>query len=360
MTGEEKREGECYNGEGKRTPLAATEEGLGARFQAFHGWITPLYFSSITSEVLSVRHSAGVFDVSHMGRLLVSGDDLPRIGELFTNNVESTKKARMKYSYMLRPDGTIIDDLVSYGLEEGLLLVVNASALSADLAWLDEHGVHAEDVTDKTAMIAVQGPSASGIASSLGFHLGQWFSFESIDGWESCWKTGIVSRSGYTGEDGFELIGDIELVKDVYNRVLSLGASPAGLGARDVLRIEAGYALSGVETAGRTPLDIGGGRFIKWQKSFIGRSAIEGKQERSLFGFVSDGGIPRAGFISDEGLITSGTFSPTLKRGIGLVVPFHEVPAPGTPITFTDPETQRKLSGKVAALPFVPWRYPMS
>ncbi|MGC8670349.1 MAG: glycine cleavage system aminomethyltransferase GcvT [Thermoprotei archaeon] len=347
------------SGEGLKTPLAQLEEGLGARFQDFHGWLTPLYFSSISSEALAVRNSAGIFDVSHMGRLFIPAESTDKLGELFTNNVESTKIGRMKYSFMLRDDGTIIDDVVSYGLEDGILLVVNASAYDEDVAWLKGHGVTVEEVTGETAMIAVQGPSSPSMATSLGFGLGQWFSFQPLNGWERCWSEGIVSRSGYTGEDGFEVIGSPELVREVYRKALALGASPAGLGARDVLRIEAGYTLSGVETSGRTPLDIGGARFIKWEKDFIGKRAIEGKRERSLFGFVADKGIPRTGFVSELALITSGTFSPTLKKGIALAIPEDGAPPSGTPMTFTDPTTNKSISGKAVDLPFVPWRYPM-
>ncbi len=342
-----------------KTPLAPLEEELGAKFQDFHGWLTPLYFSSISSEALAVRNSAGVFDVSHMGRLFIPAESVDKLGPLFTNNVESTKMGRMKYSFMLRDDGIIIDDVVSYGLQDGVLLVVNASAYDADVRWLREHRVNVQEITRDTAMIAVQGPKSPSLASSLGFRLGQWFSFEPIKGWERCWLSGIVSRSGYTGEDGFEVIGSLQLVQEVYKKALALGASPAGLGARDVLRIEAGYTLSGAETSGRTPLDIGGGRFIKWEKDFIGKSAIEGKRERSLFGFVADQGIPRAGFVSELALITSGTFSPTLKKGIAIVVPENGAPPPGTPMTFTDPVTNRRISGKTTTLPFVPWHYPM-
>jgi len=332
-----------------RTPLFQVEKELGASFQDFHGWITPLRFSGITREALAVRNGAGVFDVSHMGRLIVSRSEAKKYASLFTNNVEGTKPGRMKYSYVLDADGFVIDDVVSYGLESRLLLVVNTWAKEQDLRLLA--GVaEVSDITEHTSMIAVQGPASEAIARSLGLDLGGWFSFS---------ERGelLVSRSGYTGEDGFEVIGPPEQVERVYGRAVEMGAIPCGLGARDVLRLEAGYTLSGVDTdRTTTPLDVGGGAFIKWDRDFVGKEALLGRPEKKLFGFIAEEGIPRSGCTSDFGVISSGTFSPTLRKGIGLVRPKGEVPTPGTDLSFSCGE--RYLSGKASALPFVPWRYP--
>jgi len=349
----------------RETPLRPIEEGLGARFEEFNGWYTPLLYSSISSEALAVRSAAGAFDVSHMGRLFLNSEELGRAAPLFTNNVESTKLGKMKYSYILDEKGTIIDDVVGYGLKGGVMLVVNASAFEKDVAWMRSHGVNPVDVTEGTAMIAVQGPSSPSIARELGYELGDWFTFKPLAGWESPWSGGIVSRSGYTGEDGFELIGDVNLVSSVFRRVIEMGAKPAGLGARDVLRLEAGYTLSGVDTVGMTPLDLGGSHFVKWEREFIGKGPLEEKRkegEKLPAGFLSSGGIPRRGYACEEAFVSSGTFSPTLKKGIGLLMPSRAgiTLEPNADITlYEDGDPAKKaLKGKIVSLPFVPHRYP--
>lgn len=347
------------------TPLQDLEDQLGARFEEFHGWSTPLLYTSISTEALAVRSGAGLFDVSHMGRLFVKADELERLGKLFTNNVESTKLGKMKYSYSLDEYGMIIDDVVSYGLEDGVLLVVNATAFQRDLEWMKSHGVHPINVTDETAMIAVQGPASLSIASELGFQLGGWFTFNPLSGWEKAYEGGIASRSGYTGEDGFEVIGTTDFVRSIFQKVIRIGAKPAGLGARDVLRLEAGYTLSGVDTVGMTPLDLGGSRFVKWEKDFIGKGALAVKKEkegeRQPFGLIA-GNIPRRGYRCAEAFVSSGTFSPTLKKGIGLAIPSSpkERPTPGTKLTlFEEGDPNKKtIEAEVTELPFVPWRYP--
>lgn len=300
------------------------------------------YKEGIIAEHKAVRTAAGIFDVSHMGRIIVSGEDaIPFMNHLTVNDVQALEPNQAQYSAMCRENGGTIDDILVYRFDSGkLLVVVNASNHGIDLKWMREHqegyDVDIKDVTDETSLLAIQGPRAQEILSSLtdqNFDLdgiGYYhFGLERVSGVDA-----IISRTGYTGEDGFELMIPSSAAEQLWYDILSAGqeadVKPCGLGARDTLRLEVGYPLYGHELNETiTPLEANLGRFIKLNKgNFIGRDALSQKIEGLKRRLVSvqldsaNSGIPRQGFTiskddQDVGQLVSGTFSPSLKTGIG-------------------------------------------
>ena len=327
-----------------KTPLHAVHEDLGARMMAFSGFEMPVQYTSIIEEHMAVREHAGLFDVSHMGELLIEG---PHAAELVqhvvTNDVTKLYDGRAMYTVMCTPDGGIIDDLIVYRrAEDRYMLVLNAANVTRDIDWIRDHNDVGADLTDRsadTALIALQGPAALDIA--------QPFLDESLDDlkfyhfWEREDGTfldcdhAIVSRTGYTGEVGLELYVPADDAAEVWTRLLEAGREdglkPAGLGARDTLRMEAGLHLHGNDITEQTnPYEAGLGWLVKLDKGdFVGREALQpiasGGPERTFVGFVAtERGIPRADNViqspdgNDIGIVTSGTQSPILDTGIGL------------------------------------------
>lgn len=328
----------------RRTPLHDQHVALDARLVPFAGFEMPIQYSGIIDEHMAVRTAAGLFDVSHMGEVLVRG---PHAGDfvqrLVTNDVEKLYDGRALYTVMCRPDGGIIDDLLVYRLDaETYLLVVNAANVEKDFAWMVQNNpmkAVLENISDEVALIALQGPAAEQILASVTdapLHDLKYYHFlplepRSFFGSERA----LLSRTGYTGEPGFEIYCDPAVAPAVWEALLEAGTpaglKPAGLGARDTLRIEAGYSLYGNDITEETnPLEAGLGWVTKLEKeSFIGREALLAVRERGparrLVGFVGEErGIPRAGYelLSDDGgvigTVTSGTQSPVLGRGVGL------------------------------------------
>ncbi len=322
----------------RRTPLFDLHQKLGARIVDFGGWDMPLQYGSQIAEHHAVRRGAGVFDVSHMCVADLEGARVRQfLQRLLANDVGKLKvPGKALYSCMLNEAGGVIDDLIVYFLEESAFrAVVNAGTRDSDLAWMRrqaaEFGV---DIIERTdfAMLAVQGPEARGKAASLlspggaksALALELFFGRE-IDGW-------FVARTGYTGEDGFEIMLPATEAERVWTALNSAGVASCGLGARDTLRLEAGMNLYGSDMDERTnPLESG----LAWtvaleprERAFIGREALEAIRarglQRKLVGLVLEGRgvlrshqkvlVPAAG----EGEITSGTFSPTLERSIAL------------------------------------------
>lgn len=328
----------------KTTPLHEAHEDLGARMMAFGGFDMPVQYSSIIEEHMAVRNDAGLFDVSHMGELLVRGPNaLDLIQRLVTNDASKLYDGRAMYTVMCTPDGGIIDDLIVYRRAEDLyMLVLNAANVARDIAWIREHNTveaDLEDISDDTALIALQGPRSLEIAQpfldddleDLKFY----HFWEKRDGAFLDCEEAIVSRTGYTGEVGLELYVDADDAERVWSTLLDHGAEaglkPAGLGARDTLRLETGLCLHGNDITEETnPYEAGLGWLVKLDKGdFIGREALETIQsegpQRALVGFVAaERGIPRHDNViqsPDEepiGVVTSGTQSPILDRGIGL------------------------------------------
>jgi glycine cleavage system T protein (aminomethyltransferase) len=322
--------------------------GLGAKMVPFAGWDMPVqYRSGILEEHRAVRTAAGLFDVSHMGELDVRGPDaLALVQRLMTNDASKIEIGQAQYTVMCREDGGAIDDCIVYRFADRFMIVVNASNREKDRDWVLQHAsgrdVEVRDISDDVGLIALQGPRAQSILAKLTetdldaiayYHFGEGV----VAGVES-----VVSRTGYTGEDGFELYLTAASAPAVWRALLDAGRDdgliPAGLGARDSLRLEVGYALYGNDLdESRTPLEAGLGWVVKLDRpDFIGRSALvkqkeEGVREK-LAGFVlKERGFPRHGYAvrwkgERAGEITSGVLSPTLGVGVGLAY----LPAGGT------------------------------
>ncbi len=319
----------------RRTPLHAAHVEWGAKFVAFGGWEMPVQYSSIREEHLAVRERIGLFDVSHMGELIVSGFRAEAfLNRVLTNDVRRSQAGRAQYTFLCNERGGILDDLVLYWLEPmRFLLLVNAANTYRDFGWLTEQAagtVRVENHSDEIATLALQGPLAPKLlpmAAGLGlFHIGAF----DVAGFR-CW----IARTGYTGEDGFELFCASEDAPQLWDALLTCGAEfgirPCGLGARDTLRMEMCYPLHGQDiTAETTPLEAGLGRFIALDKGeFIGRSALVEQKEkgvsRKLVPFKMLPGLPpprpHYPIIAGGqrvGEVTSGAPSPSLGVGIGL------------------------------------------
>ena len=357
----------------RRTPLWDRHHGAGARLVDFAGWEMPIQYAGIQEEHQQTRKGAGLFDVSHMGRLYFSGSGAADFLEgLLPCAVEPLSPGRMVYTVLCNDQGGALDDLAVYRLaEEEFLLVVNASRTASDRAWILERlppaSTRVEERTGSQAMIAVQGPKAEGLVASviddacsrLGF-----FRFTMAEGASGDW---LVSRSGYTGEDGFEIICPAADGPALWSRLLEAGAHPVGLAARDSLRLEAGFCLYGNElTEATSPLEAG----LDWAlaldkpREFPGRGALRVQRDagvsRRLVGLgLLDRGIPRpAQSLRVDGVevgrVTSGTHSPVLQRGIamGYVASGHADAG-----TRVEVEIRGKaVAAEVVSLPFVPSR----
>jgi aminomethyltransferase len=320
----------------QRTPLHDRHVALGARMVPFAGWDMPVQYEGVIPEVRSVRTDSGVFDVSHMGEFEVEG---PRATELLqatlSNDLGRIGPGEAQYTLLTNERGGIVDDLIVYRLEElRYLLVVNAANLTADFHWLKEREIPGSDVrnvSDDYALLAVQGPRA---IERLGLPEAKQFTFAEgeIDGIQC-----MVNRTGYTGEDGCELLTMAEDGPALWDRVLTRGATPCGLGARDTLRLEVCYPLHGNDiTPDTDAISAGLGWCCALDKEFSGANDLREIKargpERKLVPFVmEEKAVPRQGMaIEGGGEVTSGTHSPMLDRGIGLGYVPAAAAAPGT------------------------------
>lgn len=327
----------------KRTPLYDVYKEYGAKTIDFGGWDLPVQFSSIKEEHEAVRTKAGLFDVSHMGEIEVKGaDSLSYLQKMMTNDVSRVKTAGAIYTAMCYENGGTVDDLLVYKMnDDHYLLVVNAANIDKDYNWLKEHeegNVEIINLSEQYAQLALQGPLAERVLqkltnddlSAIGF-----FKFQ--DNIELNGKRALVSRTGYTGEDGFEIYCSTEDAAAIWHDVLEAGKEdgvlPCGLGCRDTLRFEANLALYGQELSAEiSPLEAGIGFAVKLNKEsdFIGKAALQSQKEngvpRKLAGIeMIDRGIPRHGYAVYKGEekigeVTTGTQSPTLKKNIGLAL----------------------------------------
>ncbi|EFM10420.1 glycine cleavage system T protein [Paenibacillus curdlanolyticus YK9] len=344
----------------RRTPLFSLYgKQPGVRTVDFGGWELPVQFTSIVKEHEAVRRSAGLFDVSHMGRLTVTGLFAEAfLQRLTTNDVSLLKDGRAQYTLMCNNEGGVIDDLLVYRLSaDQYMLVVNASNTTQVLEWLREHligDITIDNMTERTALLALQGPDAAAILSDAldaapGAAWNKLTSFQFMQSATVCGVPALVSRTGYTGEDGFELYAAAADAEALWNGLLQAGerygAVAAGLGARDTLRLEARLPLHGHELSDSiTPVEAGLRAFVKPDKGdFIGRSVLlkqltEGAPRRLVGIELAERSIPRAGyaiFAADGvqvGYVTSGTHAPTLKRNIGLALLQADYAALGTPL----------------------------
>ena len=329
----------------KRTPLYEAHVAAGAKLVPFAGFQMPVSYEGVRSEHVAVRTSCGVFDVSHMGEIETSG---PGAGDLLqhllSNDVSKLEVGGAQYSVLCREDGGILDDLFTYRLgDDRYLTVTNAANHEKDFAWFAEHaGEFDADVSDainRYAMLAVQGPEARGIVEGLAsVELPERMRTATLDvaGVET-----LVCGTGYTGEDGVELLPPAGEATAIWDSLLADGAKPAGLGARDTLRLEVCFHLYGNDMdEARNPIEAGLGWCCKEATGFIGSEAVAAAREvgteQKLAPFVLTGaGIPRQGNAvvrgdREVGVVTSGTMSPCMEVGIGMAYVAAELAEPGT------------------------------
>ncbi|MCW5962197.1 MAG: glycine cleavage system aminomethyltransferase GcvT [Pyrinomonadaceae bacterium] len=359
----------------KKTPLNEIHRKLGGKMVDFGGWDMPVqYPAGVIEEHLRTRNHAGLFDVSHMGEFFVEGDDaIEFVNRLTTNDVSKLVDGQAQYSAFTREDGTVVDDLLVYRFDDTkLLLVVNAGTTEKDWEWVTSN-TNDEKITLTNAsadycQIAVQGPKALEIAQKLTetdldsikyYH----FTVGKFDGVDA-----IISRTGYTGEDGFEIYANKDFAGQIWNKLLETGGYgfdngilPAGLAARNTLRLESGMALYGHEISDEiTPLEAGLGWICKLNTDFLGRDALQKQKDeglkRKLVGFeMRDRGIARDEcevYIGGEkvGYVTSGSPAPFLKKNIGMAFVPAEFAKVGQEITID--VRGRKLAAEIVPMPF--------
>lgn len=327
----------------KNTPFTQKHVELGAKMADFAGYQMPISYTGINDEHQSVRKNAGVFDVSHMGEFILKGDGaLALIQKLTTNDVSKITNGKAQYNCLTNENGGIIDDLLVYCIEENkvYMLVVNASNIEKDWNWISKHnngGVEMHNISDKTALLAVQGPNATKILQALTemdiLNL-KYYTFEK--GTFAGIKNVLVSATGYTGAGGVEIYFEDEgdSATTIWNAIFEAGKKagikPIGLAARDTLRLEMGFCLYGNDIDDTTtPLEAGLGWITKFTKDFTARPILEAQKargiDRKLVGFeMVDKGIPRKDYeIADKdgntiGYVTSGTQAPSLGKAIGM------------------------------------------
>ena len=328
----------------RQTPLHARHAALGARLVPFAGWEMPVQYEGIRQEHVAVRTGAGLFDVSHMGEIETRGPDAERfLQRILSNDVTKIPERGAQYSVLLRPDGGVIDDLFTYRLEDGhFLTVTNASNHSKDLAWFEEQAadfggdVEVKDAHADYAMLALQGPNAR---ETLARHIdgdapARMRTTDARVAGVDC----LVCGTGYTGEDGVELMIPPGGAEAVWDALTADGVTPAGLGARDTLRLEVCFHLYGNDLSeDRNPIEAGLGWCCKRDTGFIGADALPDEPADKLVPFAFTGpGIPRPEnpVSTDEGpgVVTSGTLSPCLEIGIGMAYVPAAAAEPGTPI----------------------------
>jgi len=361
----------------RHTALSAQHRALGAKMTEFHGWELPVYYTSIIEEHQAVRQALGIFDLSHMGQVLVTGPDaLQMLNHLMVSEISQVGLGRACYTLLLNEQGGIMDDLIVYRLGESeFLLIVNCANRDGDLAWLRDHRqgeAAVTDISEGRAILAVQGPRACRVLEQVldarVTSLGR-FGIAPIRtmGPDAC-----IARTGYTGGDGFELFLPGHHARRVWDAVLSaggaVGAQPVGLGARDTLRVEAGLRLHGTDIdAATSPMEAA----LEWtvaanKGDFIGRDVIlrqrrEGVTRRFVGFELAEGPVPRGGMeLADApgggavprriGTVTSGTFSPILSRPLGMGYVEPASARPGTTVTIA--VRAQRHTGTVVKLPF--------
>lgn len=331
----------------KKTCLHDLHVGLGALMSPFGGFDMPIQYDGIEQEHRAVRNDCGVFDVSHMGEVAISGHDAERfVNHIFTNDLTGLSDGKVIYGMMLHPTGGVVDDLLVYKrADNDFFLVINASNIDKDVEWIKSHAkgfdVKIDHQSDRWAELALQGPNAERVmqdvlgldGSDLGF-----YTFKTVGDI-------IVSRTGYTGEDGFEIYADAETIRSYWQKLIDAGVQPCGLGCRDTLRFEAGLPLYGDELADDiTPIEAGLGIFVKLDKpEFIGRDALAAQKaegpKRKIVGIEVEGqAIPRHGYeVLDAdgnvvGTVTTGYHSISLDKNIAMALIDAKSAALGTPL----------------------------
>lgn len=357
----------------RNTALTEKHKSLGAKMVPFAGYNMPVSYAGLNEEHNTVRNGVGVFDVSHMGEFILKGDKvLDLLQYVTTNDVAQLYDGRVQYSCLPNGKGGIVDDLLVYRIDEKTyLLVVNASNIEKDWNWISQHntfGVDMKNISDRTSLLAVQGPKAEATLQKLTdikladipyyhFKKGKFAGLDNI----------VLSNTGYTGAGGFEIYFDNEHAEKIWDAVFEAGAEfgikPIGLGARDTLRLEMGFCLYGNDIDDTTsPIEAGLGWITKFNKDFIDKDKMLALKEKGvakkLVGFeMIDRGIPRGHYkIMDAagneiGEVTSGTQSPTLQKAIGMGYVKTEFSKPGTEIFITIRDKQ--IKAQVTKIPFL-------
>lgn len=329
------------------SPLEAAHLALSAKLIPFGGWAMPVQYSSILTEHAAVREKAGVFDISHMGQVFVTGADHNAwLDSLLTNNLSKLAPGQGQYTIMLNEGGGVIDDLIAYRLSETeTLLIVNASMIPEDVAWMEKNlrpGVELRNESDAWAGLAIQGPDSAAIFGKL-------FPGETLpprNGIARLADGSLVCRTGYTGEDGYEFFCPAENGTSFFEKFIAAGATPCGLGARDTLRLEMCYPLNGNDLSPtRSPIEAGLGFFCDLEKpSFIGRETLVSQKQNSpevkltAIELTEKGPPPRPHYpvLSADGEtlgeLSSGVLSPTLATGIAMAYLPAAFTKPGTPL----------------------------
>ena len=340
----------------RRTPLYDAHLAAGARMMPFAGFEMPVQYAGVRAEHLAVRRDCGVFDVSHMGEIETAGPGaVDLLQRLLSNDVSRIDVRGAQYSCLCREDGGVLDDLFTYRLaDERFLTVTNAANRDRDAGWFAEHATSFDagprDAGDEYAMLAVQGPRAREVVAGLAE--GELPPRMHTANLRVAGAEALVCGTGYTGEDGVELLFDADAAAGVWNALLGAGATPAGLAARDTLRLEVCFHLYGNDLSEeRTPIEAGLGWCCKEDTGFIGSEAIasvraEGPAERLAPFVLTERGVPRQGNAVVRGAdvvgeVTSGTMSPSLGVGIGMAYVSAELAEPGTELEIDIRGTRR-------------------
>jgi aminomethyltransferase len=371
----------------RRSPFFSRHLAAGAKMFSFAGWEMPVQYTGIIEEHNAVRTSAGLFDVSHIGNLIIRGNGAKEfLRRMLTNNIDLAVPGKGIYAHILKDDGTIIDDTIVYNLgADGFLLAPNASTKDTVLSWLNKNvngDAEIIDVSSKVACLAIQGPKAveiaqrttgadvSGmkrfgvVAASIGSK-DQGFLPDILECGKGNGTICMFARTGYTGEDGFEIYVGWEAAGTLWDSLVAAGGDEltlAGFGCRDTLRLEKGMLLSGTDFDGRqTSLQTGPPWVIKWDHGFVGKEAMEAQKDKGeydvLVPLVTDGkNIPRHGYTISKngknvGFVTSGTLSPILKKGIALGYVPLSMSSVGTELEID--VRGRPAAAAVVKLPFV-------
>jgi len=332
--------------ENKKTCLYDKHVALGALMSPFGGFVMPIQYSNIIEEHQAVRHECGVFDVSHMGEVLVSGAEAERyVNHIFTNDVSCMPVGKILYGMMCYEDGGVVDDLLVYKMgDDCFFLVINAANISKDWAWIQEqakgYDVVLEHQSEAYGELAVQGPQSERVMEQvLGLACKElsFYTFKQVN-------DVIVSRTGYTGEDGFEIYAQPSFINECWDRLMEAGVKPCGLGCRDTLRFEVGLPLYGDElSADITPIMAGLGAFVKLDKQeFIGREALlrqkmEGPEKKLVGIELSDKAIPRHGYTilkdgQEVGVVTTGYHTISTDKSVCMALVDSSCAALGTEV----------------------------
>ena len=328
----------------QKTSLYKSHQALNAKMVPFGGFEMPVSYSNgIQSEYFAVRNDVGIFDVSHMGEFIITGNNaLDFLQKVTINDVNKLNVGQAQYSAMCYPDGGIVDDLIIYKKSDGYFMVVNAANIQKDFDWISQHipdDTHLEDISSNISLVALQGPKSRELLSKFTDDKLK-MPFYSFKEASICGFSTMLSRTGYTGELGFEIYASEEAVINIWDEMVNAGAYPSGLAARDILRMEMSYCLYGNDIDDNTnPLEAG----LNWitafhKEEFIGFERIQqeklrGSKRRLIAFTMEERGIPRQGYEvyaegKNVGFVTSGTQSPLLNIGIGLAyvdTPFNKI-----------------------------------